>query len=276
MDTLELTSRHLTEAEAGTLVFALGGPETVLPRFETWKSTIALDEETLRHLTADQPNQQRRLDVLEPQVRAALELAESIVAKRRRLKVSAGASEFLEARKLMDAARATTREMKAEEKRLLSQRSQRTEAKRRWTSRILFIGIFTGVGLLTLAWLAVNHAISVNARWQTQISTLNVELEQRVEQRTWALQSEISEHKQAKERVAVQAGELAARCRRWRPRHSCSSACWTAYPRALWPRTSREGSSSGTRRWKKSLASARPTCQVKNGLSTTASSCRTQ
>jgi CHASE3 domain sensor protein len=117
MDTLELTSRHLTEAEAGTLVFALGGPETVLPRFETWKSTIALDEETLRHLTADNPDQQRRLNVLESQIRAALELAESIVAKRQRLNVSAGASEFLEARKLMDAARATTREMKAEENR---------------------------------------------------------------------------------------------------------------------------------------------------------------
>jgi PAS domain S-box-containing protein len=209
MDTLEVTSRHLTEAEAGATTFALGGPETSLPGFETWKSTIALDEETLRHLTADNPDQQRRLDVLEPRVRAALELAESIVAQRRQLKVSAGASQFLEARKLMDAARATTHEMKAEENRLLSERSQRTEAKRRWTNRILFAGIFTGVGLLTLAWFAVNQAISVNARWQTQISTLNAELEQRVEQRTLALQSEISEHKQAKERVAVQAGELA-------------------------------------------------------------------
>jgi CHASE3 domain sensor protein len=88
MDTLEVTSRHLTEAEGGTLAFALAAPEALLPRSEIWKSTIALDEETLRHLTADNPNQQRRLDVLEPQVRAALELAESLVAKRRLRRLS--------------------------------------------------------------------------------------------------------------------------------------------------------------------------------------------
>jgi PAS domain S-box-containing protein len=209
MDILERTSRHLTETEAETLVFALGGSETLLPRFEARQSTIALDEEMLRHLTADNPSQQRRLDVLESQVRAALKLAESTVAKRRQQKVGVGASEFLEARKLMDAASATTQEMKAEENRLLSQRSQRTDAKRQWTSRLLLVGIFTGVGLLILAWLAVDHAISANVRWQTQINTLNAELEERVEQRTLALQSEVSEHKHARERVAEHAVELA-------------------------------------------------------------------
>jgi PAS domain S-box-containing protein len=209
MDTLELTSRHLTEAEGGTLAFALGGRETLLPPFAAWKSTIMLDEGRLRNLTEDNPSQQRRLDVLEPQVRATLKLTESILAKRQQLKVGADASDFLTAGKLTDAARATTREMKAEENRLLGQRSQRTEAKRQWSSRILFVGIFTGVGLLTLAWLAVNHAIGASAQWQTQISTLNAELTQRVEQRTWALQSEIGEHKQVQERVMIQAAELA-------------------------------------------------------------------
>jgi PAS domain S-box-containing protein len=55
---------------------------------------------------------------------------------------------------------------------------------------------------------AVNREIDVSARARAQISTLNAELEERVEQRTAALQSEIAERKQAEERLARQASGL--------------------------------------------------------------------
>jgi len=146
--------------------------------------------------------------VLEPQVRAALDLAEGMVAKRRQTHAVPGADDILETERLMDAVHATTEEMRADEMRLLSQRTQRTETGRRLTSLIIVAGIFVGAGLLALAWLAVNREVDVSARGRAQVVTLNAELEQRVEQRTAALESEIAERKRAEEALREQAQVL--------------------------------------------------------------------
>jgi PAS domain S-box-containing protein len=209
MGTLEVTLQHLVEVETSARTFALTGLDPLHAHYENARRTIAQDEDALRHLTADNPNQQRRLDVLEPQVRAAVEFAESIVAKRRQMHAVPGTSEVLETERLLDAVRATTQEMQAEETRLLSQRTQKTKAERRLTSFILFAGMLVGAGLLALARFAVNREIDVSARGRAQISTLNAELEQRVEQRTAALQSEITVRNQAEQALARQAEELA-------------------------------------------------------------------
>jgi PAS domain S-box-containing protein len=209
MEKLELTAKHVIESETSARGFALTGQAPLLTHYETARGTVAQDEDALRHLTADNHNQQRRLDVLESQVRASLKSAESIVSKREQSRAVPGADEILETERLMDAVRATTQEMHAEEARLLSQRTQRTIAGRRLTSFIMFLGVLAGAGFLAVALFAVNREIDVSARARAQISTLNAELEQRVEQRTAALQSEITVRKQAEERLAGQAEELA-------------------------------------------------------------------
>jgi PAS domain S-box-containing protein len=94
--------------------------------------------------------------------------------------------------------------MQAEEMRLLSQRAQKIGAGRRLTSFVIVLGIFVGASLLALAELAVNREIDVSARARAQIRTLNTELEQR----TAALQSDITERKLAAEAQAGQASEL--------------------------------------------------------------------
>jgi PAS domain S-box-containing protein len=208
MDRLELASKHVIEAETSAQTFASTGQAALLAHYETARMTVAQDEEALRYLTADNPKQQRRLDVLEPQVRAALEFAESIVARRRQMHAVPVGREVLETEKLMNAVRATGQEMQAEEMRLLSERAQRARAVRRLTSFIIAAGIFAGAGLLALAKLAVNRQIDVSARARAQISTQNAELEQRVEQRTADLQSEITERKQDEQTLAGQAEEL--------------------------------------------------------------------
>ena len=189
MDALEVTTKHVIEVETSAQTFAFTGQDWMLAHYETARGTVALDDDQLRHLTADNPNQQRRLDVLEPQVRAALEFAEKIVARRRQTQAVPSPGEMLETERLMDAVHATILEMHTEETRLLSQRTPRTVAGRRLTSFIIVAGIFVGAGLLTRARLAVNREVDVSARARTQISTLNGELEQRVEQRTAALEA---------------------------------------------------------------------------------------
>ena len=187
MDRIELTSKHVIEAETSARTFAWTGQDSVLAHYETSRSAIAQDEDALRHLTADNPNQQRRLDVLEPQVRAALEFAESMVAKRRQMQAVPGADDILETERLMDAVRVTTQEMRAGEMQLLSQRTLRTKAGQRLTSFIIVAGILVGAGLLAMARLAVNREVHVSARARAQVNALNADLERRVAQRTAAL-----------------------------------------------------------------------------------------
>jgi len=187
METLKVTRQHVVEMETSARTFALVGQDPLLAHYEAARDAVAQDEDELRRLTADNPNQQRRLDVLEPQVRAALEFAASMVAKRQQTNAVAGAGEILETESLMSAVRTTTQEMQDEETRLLNQRSQRTEAQRRLTSFIMVFGVLVGAGLLTAARFAVNREIDVSARGRAQLSALNAELEQRVDQRTAAL-----------------------------------------------------------------------------------------
>ncbi len=208
METIELTTKHVIEFETSARTFASTGQDPLLAHYEVARSTVVQEEDTLRHMTADNPNEGRLLDALEPQVRAALEFAENIVAKRRQAHAAPGPDEILETERLIEAVRATTQKMYAEEMRLLSQRTPRTEAGRRLAGFIMFVGVFVGAGLLTLARFAVNREIDVSARGRAQLSTLNAELEERVEQRTAALQSEVVEHKRAKEQLAGQTEEL--------------------------------------------------------------------
>jgi PAS domain S-box-containing protein len=211
MGTLKVTLQNVTEVETSARTFALIGQAPLLVHYETARDTIAEDEKALRHLTADNPHQQGRLDVLESRIQAALALAARMVAERQQGNAVAAAAEILETESLMDAVRATTQEIQTEETQLLSQRIQRTKAQQRLTSFIMVFGVLVGAGLLTLARFAINREIDASARGRAQISTLNSELEQRVEQRTAALQFEIAENKQAKKRMAGQAEELSRR-----------------------------------------------------------------
>src|ERR1700683_946173 len=90
MATIQGTSRDVLETETSARAFALSGQELLLVHYRAVRDTVFVDENALRHLTADNLSQQRRLDVLEPQLRTALEFAESIIAKRRKLGDYAG------------------------------------------------------------------------------------------------------------------------------------------------------------------------------------------
>jgi signal transduction histidine kinase len=182
MNTLELRSRQVIEVGTSAQTFALTGQEESLTHYQRARDIVARDEDTLRYLIADNPRQQRRLDALVQQTRAALEFAESIVLKRRQMHAVVDASEVPVTEKLMEAVRESTQVMHADEMQLLSERTQRAKAERRSTSFIIVAGIFVGAGLLVLARLAVNREIDISGRARTQVAALNAGLEQRTAQ----------------------------------------------------------------------------------------------
>jgi signal transduction histidine kinase len=189
LGTLDATVRHTADVETSARGFALTGEEPLLAPFERAQPLIGSDLETLRHLTADNPTQQQRLDALEPEINAALAFSKRAVTQRRQTRAAPPPGKFQESKQLMDTVRATIQDMRAEETGLLDQRTGKAKAAKPLTRFITVIGAIFGVAFLGLAWFAINREIGVSARAREEISALNAELEQRVEQRTTALQS---------------------------------------------------------------------------------------
>src|ERR1700683_4488367 len=179
METIQRATRHVIEAETRARAFSLTGQERLLANDTAARKSVYAGECKLRQLTAHNLSQQRRLDVLEPQLRTTFDFGESIIAKRRKLQAYSGGDEALETERLLDVVRATTRDMYAEEKRLLSQRTQRAGAGQRLARIIALAGALAAVGLWALARLAVNREIEGSALARAQMTPLNAELEQR-------------------------------------------------------------------------------------------------
>src|SRR5450759_3993906 len=79
LENLERVLSTLKDAETGQRGYIITGEDRYLEPYQTGTSALNLTIQTLRGLTADNQNQQRRLDAIEPLVAAKLaELKETI------------------------------------------------------------------------------------------------------------------------------------------------------------------------------------------------------
>jgi PAS domain S-box-containing protein len=185
--TLEATLRHLVDVETGGRGFALTGHEPFLEPYEAGRYAVRQDSRGLRVLVVDNPDQERRLDMLEGQAKAGIEACDTVVAERRR--TGGGPAEQLEpGEQIFDAARITVEGMKAEERSLLEQRTQQARAARQSNSFITTLGSLLGMVFLAVAALSVSHQVGVSARARAKVIALNADLERRVAEQTAALE----------------------------------------------------------------------------------------
>lgn len=197
MHGLQAGLQHVTEVETSARGFAFSGNAVLLAHYHASKDILPQDVESLRGSTADNPSQQRRIDLLDPQIGAALKFAEQMVINRLQRNTVPTAREVFETENLTEAVHGTVLAMQAEESASLSQRTRKTVAGRRRTDLITIAGTFAGVIFLVVAGTAIRRETDISARARMQLRTLNAELEERVEQRTAALESEIAERKNA-------------------------------------------------------------------------------
>jgi PAS domain S-box-containing protein len=206
---LDATAVDLVDVDTGGCGFALSGFEPFLKSYESGRRGLGPNLDRLRHLTADNLSQQQRLDRLEPQAKAKADASDGLVSARSQTGLVPTVDQLVQGALLMHAAHGTIQAMADEEERLLDMRVQRTHAARRWTISVMILGSLLAMSFLIGAGIAINRQISISVRARAQIVALNGDLERRVEQRTAALQSEITQRIQAKERLAEQAAELA-------------------------------------------------------------------
>ena len=205
---LATTLEHAIDIETSSRGFAATGDESFLLLYHDANQFTGQDLTVLRRLTADNPMQQRRLDHLELQIIARIEISKTMVAERWRTNTIPPKSLFLEGKRQMDQVRASVAEMRVEENRLLDERTKRSQGARRLQNLVALGSSGVGVIVLLFAGLAIGREINKNAHMRAQLNTLNAGLEQRVEERTSALEAEIVERKEAEQALARQAEEL--------------------------------------------------------------------
>jgi PAS domain S-box-containing protein len=165
---LEVTLRHLVDVETGERGFILTGLISFLEPYTSGKHAITQDLLSLRLLTIDNRDQQRRLDLLSRQANDRIEAADELVA----LKQNAGIvtdGQLQRAKTLLDAARTTVGEMEGEENFLLKQRTQRTHTARRFTVSAIALGSIIGLIFLSFAGITVSREIGVSTRVRAKV-----------------------------------------------------------------------------------------------------------
>jgi CHASE3 domain sensor protein len=192
---LESTIRHLIDVENGARGFSLTAEDRLLDPIMAGRQILPQDIASLRQLTADNPTQQRHLDVLEPQIDSALRFAEALVASRRSTGAIPDTRVVRENNRLIDVTRSTVRRMQGEEDRLLMERSRQSNAARRATTLVAIGGALVGLSLL----IGIGYATHREIR----ATMLNTELERRIEHRTADLRAERDERRRMEERLRL-------------------------------------------------------------------------
>jgi PAS domain S-box-containing protein len=196
---LATTLEHAIDIETGSRGFAVTGDESFLQLYRDANQFTGQALKAVRHLTADNPMQQRRFDQLDSQIAARFEISKTMVAERWRTNSIPPKSLFLEGKRRMDQVRATVTEMQGEENRLIDERTNRSKAARRLQNLVALGSSGVGVTVLLFGGLAISRELNKNALMRAQLNTMNAGLEQRVKERTSALESEIVERQRAEE-----------------------------------------------------------------------------
>jgi PAS domain S-box-containing protein len=163
---IQATLGPLTEMEAGAHRFVLTGDARFLEPYTRAFEELQAHLRRLRSLTADNPRQQSRIDLLEPIVQAKNAFMERTVALRRAkgLRGAADLVETGEGKRLMDDVRASVEEMEKEERRLMVQRDDEVKARTRLMNLTLFAGAVTSFALLFGIFSALDREIRKRTR----------------------------------------------------------------------------------------------------------------
>lgn len=209
MRMLEVTAEHVIETETAARSYALTGHQRLLDRYRSTHSQVVEDQQGLRKLTADNPRQQRHLDVLEPEIGSVAAASNELTEGGRGRVAALRTEQILRIEELTGSALKTIREMEAEEQSLLEDRSRETALARTRTAAVLLAATSAGVGLLLFAGFAIHRQIGISQRARAEADQLNNTLEFRVQERTAELEREADARSRVSEQLRESQGRMA-------------------------------------------------------------------
>ena len=145
---LESIASIVKDAETGQRGYLLTGDKRYLEPYEVAIAQIDARLQQLRALTADNPTQQRRYELLEREIDARLAIIKKTIALRQTKGFQPAVQVVLsgEGRRRMDNIRQIVAQMEEEEKSLLASRTENYEANAQATKQI-FLGYWSAVSI---------------------------------------------------------------------------------------------------------------------------------
>jgi len=179
LENLDRVLSTLKDAETGQRGYLITGKDRYLDPYQTGISEVNQTIQHLRELTADNPNQQHRLDALGPLIAAKLAELKETIDLRKGKGFDAALKVVLtdKGKKEMDDIRKVIADMGNEEKTLLEQRSNAVKASSGTTISVIVYGIPFAFVLLILAGLWITRTITSQLRASiAQLSTSSAEI----------------------------------------------------------------------------------------------------
>lgn len=200
---------QIKDAETGQRGYLLTGKERYLEPYRTATGQIAQKLQALRQLTADNPNQQRQLDRLEPLISKKLVLIEQTInARSKNLESALQIIQTDRGQQIMEDIRMLTRDMENEEKELLKQRSMEANASAHQTTLLTIFGSIIASAIIGLAATITNQELVKRKLMENYLQNARDELEIEISKRTAELrntneelQTEINERKKAESEI---------------------------------------------------------------------------
>ncbi len=152
----------LKDAETGQRGYVITGDETFLEPYQAGTTNVHAVVKELRELTADNPNQQKRIDEAEPLIAGKLaELKQTIDLRRKgsledTTKIVRGG----EGKKVMDNLRVILAQMEREERDLLKQRADEVEAASNGAKSTIVFGTLVCLLFVTAAGFFITRSLS--------------------------------------------------------------------------------------------------------------------
>jgi len=158
----ELVVSTLKDAETGQRGYLLTGIGRFLDPYTSAISQVGPQFDTLRHLTLDNPSQQRRLDAMQPIIAEKLDELRATIETRQRLGAAAAIARVSAERGkiLMDSIRALANGMETEERGLLDQRASEASATARGTAVTIGVGTLLALAIVIIASIVLSRAVS--------------------------------------------------------------------------------------------------------------------
>ncbi len=157
LESIDGVARGVADAENGQRGYILTGNESEFQRYQQGSGDIYTNLRVLTQLTTDNPNQQRNVSLLKDLAETKLARMQAALRVRKELGQRATAEAIWKAasQELMAEIRDRVNAMRAEEQRLLQERSARTQRASRNTKLAIILGNILSVGFLLMAGFAV-------------------------------------------------------------------------------------------------------------------------